>query len=258
MSPQAPSNLPFAIPGDSCLSIDPPIVADATIVGSCLENNNSTSTVRFSLMKRKVSSSSVEDEADRNCKKKIRRTLSRCSKSFSSVNALIDGLPSSCLITPPVSPPFRDEESLRREDSLKYQLNCVSESSEETSANRTSDIDQTLIFPNLPNSVSESSSSSRKTLFKRSREDSSLAVTTGTDTNSNDDSNKYGWFVMTDTDEGNVSKAYAAENVYKPSTVGDLAFTAPVGPKKFSEEDEAELAWATAADTVDDVLGDFF
>mmetsp|Transcript_27128 Transcript_27128/g.42164 ORF Transcript_27128/g.42164 Transcript_27128/m.42164 type:complete len:226 (+) Transcript_27128:406-1083(+) len=67
----------------------------------------------------------------------------------------------------------------------------------------------------------------------------------------------YGWFVQTE-DESSVRKtvvdAYAAIN--NASSSG-LAFAAPVAPMR-DENEEKELAWCAAADTVDDVLADFF
>lgn len=67
----------------------------------------------------------------------------------------------------------------------------------------------------------------------------------------------YGWFVQTE-DESSVRKtvvdAYAAIN--NASSSG-LAFAAPVAPMQ-DENEEKELAWCAAADTVDDVLADFF
>jgi hypothetical protein len=43
---------------------------------------------------------------------------------------------------------------------------------------------------------------------------------------------------------------------YESRSTTDLAFQAPTAPK--AENYDAELEWATAADTVDDVLGEFF
>jgi len=66
---------------------------------------------------------------------------------------------------------------------------------------------------------------------------------------------QYGWFVELD-DNDNEEAAYAAENCYKKSAGCDLAFKASTAPKRSHYEDQVE--WAYAADTVDDVLGDFF
>lgn len=66
---------------------------------------------------------------------------------------------------------------------------------------------------------------------------------------------QYGWFVELDEND-NEEAAYAAENCYKTSAGCELAFRAPTAPKRSHYEDQVE--WAYAADTVDDVLGDFF
>ena len=69
-------------------------------------------------------------------------------------------------------------------------------------------------------------------------------------------SETYGWFVeMEDDSDEAVAAAGAGIDPYTASK-HDLAFTAPTAPK--AENYDAELQWATAADTVDDVLGDFF
>jgi len=61
----------------------------------------------------------------------------------------------------------------------------------------------------------------------------------------------YGWFVEMDDGENHQEDV----DPYS-STNANLAFSAPTAPKR-SNLDE-ELEWAKAADTVDDVLGDFF
>jgi len=59
----------------------------------------------------------------------------------------------------------------------------------------------------------------------------------------NNDKSSYGWFVELEDDDDHDNE--------------DLAFTAVTAPKKNTELDK-EVDWACAADTVDDVLGDFF
>jgi hypothetical protein len=62
----------------------------------------------------------------------------------------------------------------------------------------------------------------------------------------------FGWFV--DLDDNVLPEA----NSNLPYTISSdsLAFQAPTAPK--AVRDHEELEWAQAADTVDDVLGDFF
>lgn len=73
---------------------------------------------------------------------------------------------------------------------------------------------------------------------------------------STDSGESYGWFVRTDCDD---SDCVGAEvNPYSNQKAADLAFSASVAPIRTTSADEQELAWCTAADTVDDVLADFF
>ena len=72
----------------------------------------------------------------------------------------------------------------------------------------------------------------------------------------------YGWFVDLDKEDVHdrfLAVAAAADNsraiACPPCT--DLTFAAITGPQKILEVD-TEVEWATAADTVDDVLGAFF
>jgi len=63
----------------------------------------------------------------------------------------------------------------------------------------------------------------------------------------------YGWFVQTDDDhKHDLSRRASTTNV----AFEDLAFKAPTAPKRV--DDNAEVEWARAADTVDDVLRDLF
>lgn len=67
----------------------------------------------------------------------------------------------------------------------------------------------------------------------------------------------FGWFIDTDDQEDFGFQKGLSASSSAPALV-PLAFsasTAPVGP---SEEQQAEVEWAQAADTVDEVLGDFF
>jgi hypothetical protein len=63
--------------------------------------------------------------------------------------------------------------------------------------------------------------------------------------------NPYGWFVEIDDD-----CSEHAVDAYISSANKSLAFVAPTAPK--ADNHDAEVEWAKAADTIDDVLGDFF
>jgi hypothetical protein len=118
-------------------------------------------------------------------------------------------------------------------------------------------------FPFLPTSVSESSCSSGNLTPSVS----AAALKTGNTTEVADgDKNvgAYGWFVEMDESRSNEEQSIAlhvisapASECYSPVAVTNLAFRAPTSPKRPTEQ-EAEVEFALAADTVDDVLGDFF
>ena len=101
-----------------------------------------------------------------------------------------------------------------------------------------------LLFPNLPVAISTTSSCPTA--------DGALNETT---TVVSDDSNseRYGWFVEMDSNETEVceSRTYNA-------TLECLAFSASTAPVPRGGDDEAELQWAQAADTVDHVLEHLF
>lgn len=73
----------------------------------------------------------------------------------------------------------------------------------------------------------------------------------------------YGYFIEMDADEDGMCNSASLRSVDPYSRYheneGSLAFTAPVAPRGDVDEiQRAELAWAQAADTVDDVLSNFF
>lgn len=119
-----------------------------------------------------------------------------------------------------------------------------------------------LAFPNLPHTVSLSScvsGSSRSDSGKLRRQVSELD-----ETSESKDSN-FGWFVDLDEYHGAANgEATNSGSVQVPYAVSsdNLAFKAPTAPALLASTEiadhEAEVEWAMAADTVDDVLGDFF
>ena len=132
-------------------------------------------------------------------------------------------------------------------DSLAFQLNCVSGSCDSgvMSMSPTSDVGDVtkLAFPNLPATVSDSSCDKGLTRANLVRHVSSRE---------NDTKESFGWFV--DLDDHQSPEAQTGLPYVVSRT--DLAFQAPTAPKRVN--DDAEVEWAKAADTVDDVLGDFF
>lgn len=130
------------------------------------------------------------------------------------------------------------------QESLQFQLNCVSETSQTSYAPSPTIEDAAKIaFPNLPATVSDSSCHAGLTRVNLVRQASIPENFT---------KESFGWFVDLDdnhTPESDPSLPYAVSS-------DNLAFQAPTAPKRVN--DEAELEWAQAADTIDDVLGDFF
>lgn len=98
-------------------------------------------------------------------------------------------------------------------------------------------------FPHLPATISATSCNT----LTRNQSDlqSSLAE--------NSDKESYGWFVEMDGEYARDTTPAIYESSNKNN---DLAFKAHTAPK--ASNYDAELEWAKAADTVDDVLGDFF
>lgn len=117
--------------------------------------------------------------------------------------------------------------------SLKIRDNTSSQSTEDSAG---------PVFPHLPATISATSCNT----LTRNLSDlqSSLAE--------NSEKESYGWFV--EMDDEYVREA--AVPAYEPAQTNDLTFQAPTAPKAGNYD--AELEWAKAADTVDDVLGDFF
>lgn len=122
---------------------------------------------------------------------------------------------------------------------------------------------ESLVFPSLPPTVSESSCSSNN-LTQTSVQAAQVHETTPTtpiEGEMHDTKDTYGWFVDMDLqeDEDRADVILAAQETVKAGAGADddLSFKAFTAPKKTTELDQ-EVEWAKAADTVDDVLGDFF
>lgn len=172
------------------------------------------------------------------------KSMTRCGKSFKLLSEADPVIPSQSpefSIFPSLSP------TMGRQDSLHYQLSCVSNSSSTdmvASSKEVTDVGK-LAFPNLT-----STSCAKPCTSKLPRKVSDLQILI----KENSDKESYGWFVEMDNDE-DVSSPNTS-NSYATSSVTDLAFSAPTAPKAANYD--AEVEWAKAADTVDDVLGDFF
>jgi len=114
---------------------------------------------------------------------------------------------------------------------------------------------QDLAFPTLPNipaAVSSSSWSAAATLSVVTPRDSQGEA----EAKDQDDSPSYGWFVSMDDDASgdNARHQPPPTSGFLPDTEADLAFKTVSVPSS----QDIEVQQALAADTVDDVLGDFF
>jgi hypothetical protein len=191
------------------------------------------------------------------------RSISRCGKSFANFSAVVEGGSQGVNASPKAvqffdgptasihSSSFKNGKSVTNscsstDNPFPYQLHCVlSSSSSESEAVASSDISK-LAFPHLPATVSNSSCNNLSSLTRsKSGRQSSDGETSTKD--------GYGWFVETEEDEFAVAPVIAYSKAISPA---DLAFSAVTAPKRANYD--AELEWAQAADTVDDVLGDFF
>lgn len=120
---------------------------------------------------------------------------------------------------------------------------------------------ETLAFPCLPSTVSETSCSSNN-LTQTSVQAAQVLETLSPsplEGGQHDEKDSYGWFVDMDLEEGHdrADDVTTAHESLISRTDEALSFKAFTAPKKTTELDD-EVEWAKAADTVDDVLGDFF
>jgi len=106
---------------------------------------------------------------------------------------------------------------------------------------------QDMAFPSLPNIPAAISSGSCTTL-------SSAVASRNVDEGEQGDSPSYGWFVSIDGDAYSGDNSLVSSPGFLPNTRPDLAFKAVANPST----QDMEVQQALAADTVDDVLGDFF
>jgi hypothetical protein len=136
-----------------------------------------------------------------------------------------------------------------RDNSLHIQLGCVTSPSSTDISSAS-----TVVFPYLPATVSNSSCTNSYTspikTLTHVISDLQSSVTEKISLPTNE---TYGWFVEMEEESTSPSIPSAADVYTAPK---DLAFSAHVAPK--ADNYDAELEWATAADTVDDVLGCFF
>jgi hypothetical protein len=160
---------------------------------------------------------------------------------------------------------------VRRDNSLLNQLDYEEGTS---TSSQSADVSSTtnVTFPLLPATVSNSSYGNNMNINGRNHPISSPITTlthvisdlqsSNTEKSSQTLTNDtYGWFVEMEEESSSPANTLLSYTNYLPVNdpyfaPKDLAFSAQVAPK--AENYDAELEWATAADTVDDVLGCFF
>jgi len=114
-------------------------------------------------------------------------------------------------------------------------------------------------LPHIPNTVSSSSfSSSNLTATSLTREESQCSL--ASESTDQDSSSEYGWFVSTDDDEvSDLVRERAMSVSTSVPAFDDLAFKArSASVTGEAAPQDTEVQKALAADTIDDVLGDFF
>lgn len=189
----------------------------------------------------------------------LNKSFSRCGcsyKNFAEVSSPkgVDAFPSPASSAACKTFEPNCSSSMERMNSLHFQLNCVNPSASPKSVKSVIDIID-MAFPHLPATVSNSSCDKQQDLTQTSDQPVSDLETPSSNEPTKE---SYGWFVeLDDGDEDDDIRHVASDPYSRTNSSLDLAFSAPTAPKRLSQID-AEVEWAKAADTVDDVLGDFF
>lgn len=190
----------------------------------------------------------------------LTKSMSRCGRSYGNLAHVISPVAVELFEDATMPAPASTSEigqsiSMKKMDSLHFQLGCVGVGSPKSIKSVVDIVD--MAFPHLPPTVSDPSCTKEDLTQKPVRavsdcENSNISA-------NNDGDNKresYGWFV--DMDDDDEEHDHSDANPYATADASnDLAFSAPTAPKRKSNY-QAEVEWAKAADTVDDVLGDFF
>lgn len=176
-------------------------------------------------------------------------TLGRPSKSFKALAGLTEGTDKVAPAVETPAVPFvvspRFNQSTTNIHHLKDQVREL----------------QGMAFPSLPqipNTVSSSSfSSSNLTAPSLSRGASQASIASEMDQDSTD--SDFGWFISTDDDAESALIKERAMSVSTAPAFEDLAFKAKsTSGAAVEPPQDTEVQQALAADTIDDVLGDFF
>eukprot|EP00542_Grammatophora_oceanica_P017263 CAMPEP_0194048276 /NCGR_PEP_ID=MMETSP0009_2-20130614/26827_1 /TAXON_ID=210454 /ORGANISM="Grammatophora oceanica, Strain CCMP 410" /LENGTH=308 /DNA_ID=CAMNT_0038694103 /DNA_START=169 /DNA_END=1095 /DNA_ORIENTATION=- len=194
------------------------------------------------------------------------RSISRCNKSFANLSSYPSTSTAPAKSTTPAAPlPVSPESTKKTVTSTVFghgtkrkSIPCVSSNQTDVDpcATTNNSIFEKIGFPHLPATVSNSSCTNMGLM---SRTNSGLQLPDAENSNNaSEKSDCYGWFVEMDDDHECVVPTMTLPKTQFPTSVSStsLAFSAATAPK--STDYAAEVQWAQAADTVDDVLGDFF
>lgn len=203
------------------------------------------------------------------------RSISRCPKSFACLHSISEDSMEETMresdrgVSSAVSTVSNSDYQLCTFDNLTKETDQANssdstlQSPENIEASNAASIVDTIfdmdlpLFPNLPASISTSSNSSNnltQTSGQAAPEpETSQNLIEGEKMNT-EPKDSYGWFIETEDDVA--ADAVSPLTVLQQAQHKDIAFKVAAAPK--SENYDAELEWARAADTVDDVLADFF
>lgn len=202
------------------------------------------------------------------------RSLSRCHKSFKNLPLVLTTGSAATVCTEATqvtdlsshSSPDRDDNDFEPESPIPTNDNIIVSDHYSDAANIIDQVlDVGLFLSNLPATVSEHSCSSSTNKLTQTAVHAVQVVETPPITLTSESNievlkkrmDSYGWFVETDEDDLLRNRAEAiADASNKSRTSTDLSFSAVTAPKSIVDDDDLE--WAKAADTIDDVLGDFF
>lgn len=229
----------------------------------------------------------ISDDEYSQAKKRLKSgnfgSLRRSQQSFSNLRNLTNANGNN--LSSAIPSPFHNRtttDATLSSETVSYKVNpCgrnVSVTSQESNTTMISDatidtdlinnlVDKVLfdsiVFPCLPHTVSESSCSSNNLTQTAVQAAQVLETPSKPHIEGKKQKKKdsYGWFVdmdlESDGDRADAITAAQAKCRSGSDDNDDLSFRAFTAPKKTTELDQ-EVEWAKAADTVDDVLGDFF
>jgi hypothetical protein len=180
-------------------------------------------------------SSFPETQPSKKSRLSLTKSISRCGRSYANL-AAVSPTPEQGRRFLHVRLPGAADAPKTQRASQQDLHHCVSSTSNDENSHFAK-----LAFPQLPSSVKDTSSF---TLTPTNKDQQ----TSDSEMPSKD---HYGWFVEMDDECTGLSV-----NAYNNTSQKNLAFLAPTAPKGVDQD--AEVEWAKAADTVDDVLGDFF